>query len=142
MTYTYVASTNTVRQKSELAEPLQYRAWLACRENDKYLVCTNEQAAEIKEYDNHLASLKEIACDESCKEVWKDGQEVIDGKDFETRLFYHAPDDKELRAYLIKAESEDELWADALGFLVNNPSLNYPSQIKELKKKYTISKKK
>lgn len=87
--------------------------------------------------------LRTYTCHPSCKEVWKDGEEVAEGKDY-----YIKPVDengiKDIRgvftAYpLTQQESEEELWAamfKQLGFNVWRQV-----DIDQLKHHFTISRK-
>jgi hypothetical protein len=141
MTYTYTASTNTLKQKAEREMPVAGDDKYRMLDGTYGTFALHQYNEDLKAYNTHLASLKEIACEPRCKEVWKDGDTVVEGRHFETRLFYHAPDDKELRAYLIKAESEDEdAMLDDIQLLLN--CFDRKAGRNAVKQKYTISKKK
>jgi hypothetical protein len=38
-----------------------------------------------RDYSAHIASLRKLPCDPSCRTVWKEGQEVVEGKDYEVK---------------------------------------------------------
>jgi hypothetical protein len=147
MTYTYHASTNTLKQVPTMEKPgivpERYAPY-----STEYYACV----ARWRQHENHLASLKEIPCEPGCKEVWKDGQEVEE-KDFEVRpVCIHAGsidnvdclmnvscDSCAFLAIPIKAEREDDPYGDVVT-LVGTFSWDRQTVIAELKQKFTITK--
>jgi hypothetical protein len=110
MTYTYIASTNTLKQVPTMEKP-------GMPHGAVHLSTAYAWERASANYQEHLASLKEIACEPGCKEVWKDGDAVVEGKDF---IVLGAGDWKwctELKGNVfaspIKAESEDDVWKEA-----------------------------
>jgi hypothetical protein len=159
MTYTYIASTNTLKQVPTMEKP-------GMPHGAVHLSTAYAWERASANYQEHLASLKEISCEPECKEVWKDGDTVIEGKDFRV---LGAGDWKwctELKGNVfaspIKVASEDDLmerWKRFVedsrqGFaylmpgrpltlkdwhkVYDNAAFDF---IEELKQKYTITKK-
>jgi hypothetical protein len=140
MTYTYIASTNTLKQVLAMERP----------NASDYRNRRHAYATALERYQEHLASLKEIACDESCKEVWKDGQEVVEGVDFKVVSAFELEQGGvyDPIAIPVKAESEDEYetWREMFTLFVNrfvvaeNATANIGDAIKVFRKEYFISK--
>jgi hypothetical protein len=154
-TYTYTASTNTLKQVATMEKP-EGPFEILGNVPDVYFL---NAMRRTREYNAHLASLKEIPCEPGCKEVWKDGQEVVEGKDFEVHTICNSKryDCRkvercgycELLAVPIKAEIEDEqaLWRDVYAEAEaaidwQYQEINDKKLIKILSERYTISKKK
>lgn len=70
-------------------------------------------------YNAHLATLRTIPCSPECRGLWAVGQKLEEGKDYEVRLHYHAPDDKELMAFPLSVKSEDDLHYEYAGKLAH-----------------------
>jgi hypothetical protein len=153
-TYTYNASTNTLKQVPTMEPPTEH-PYNFPENKEKYAYWMGEW----EKYKTHLASLKEIACEPGCKEVWKDGQQVVDEKDFEVQSICNGQRydcrkvDRcgycKLLAVPIKAEIEDEqaLWRDVYAEAEaaidwQYQEINDKKLIKILSERYTISKKK
>jgi hypothetical protein len=151
MTYTYVASTNTLKQVPTMERPVAPNPELYGGDSRALSQDVHDFMIEKEEYNAHLASLKEIPCEPGCKEVWKDGQEVVDEKDFEVQAICNGQRydcrkvDRcgycKLLAVAIKAESEDEdAMLDDIQLLLN--CFERKAGRNAVKQKYTISKKK
>jgi hypothetical protein len=157
-TYTYTASTNTLKEVPTMERPVAPNPELYGGDSRALSQDVHDFMIEKEEYNAHLASLKEIPCEPACKEVWKDGDAVIEGKDFKLTFeacadhhllaeMYHCQDCK-LIAYPIKAESEDEYetWREMFTLFVNrfvvaeNATANIGDAIKVFRKEYFISK--
>lgn len=96
-----------------------------------------------------------ISCDPSCRDKFVHGGEYEEGKDYQISLKCNAAGHvvsnacvstcsefcTSIAVPLSPPVQEDELWEEALSYLVNNPSLNYSTQIKTLKERYSITKK-
>lgn len=148
MTATYNATDNTLKERPWKPEP---------RELDYYStsVYTGEPsfddeglAKAIAEYREHLDNLRTIPCSPECRGLWKPGQELEEGKDYELRMHYHAPDDRELTAFPLSVRSEqneDELWKDVLAEAEASIDWQYQELAEEelitkLKSRYIITK--
>jgi hypothetical protein len=153
MTYTYIASTNTLKQVPTMEKPdsKDYLRVVHRPFGEVDCLADNKYYDDLKAYNAHLASLKEISCEPACKEVWKDGQEVVDEKDFEVQAICNGQRydcrkvDRcgycKLLAVAIKAESEDEdAMLDDIQLLLN--CFDRKAGRNAVKQKYTISKKK
>lgn len=138
----YHLPTNTLEQLLEMEAP----------DMDKYNNDYFLAYGHIKAYENHIASLQRISCDPSCAVLWTNQQVVEEGKDFEERsicAFYKTGcidkencDDCRIVAVPLSAPVEqDELWREAIHFLVNNPGLTYEAQVKGLCARFAITKK-
>lgn len=122
-----------------------------------------------KEYEAHIASLKEYPCHSSCREVWEDGKEVVEGKDYELQWWCNNHDtlngvDTFIYPYkgneqhkgcnscrviaypLQQEESEDEhIYHTVTRIVLNNyndENISYDEGIEKLKKSFTIKRKK
>lgn len=121
--YTYHAQTNELVEKAwphpDIIESIQH------------LKGTDYYAIRLNEYEDHIKSLLRTPCAPECKQVFKDGQEYVERKDYEiqqwcknketlkgipTFVQKHTPEaamcpDCYLLAYPIQQqESEDELY--------------------------------
>lgn len=79
----------------------------------------NAYAIAWAKYNRAVNECRLIPCDPSCREVFKDQCEYEEGKDYEVRLHYHAPDDKELMAFPLSVKSEDDLHYEYAGKLAH-----------------------
>lgn len=158
-TYTYTASTNTLKQKAEIEKPYKSDFTDEGIYTDETSYDWEGYENAISAYNAHLASLKEIACEPGCKEVWKDGDTVVEGKDFEVVFRDEAcyddcekggchsaaeckyVDETALMAFPLTPKSEDELWAEVIRYLINNPGLSYNTKVGDLKNSFTLIKK-
>lgn len=134
----YIADTNELQELSSMEKPDQYSF------SHKFAY---EDA--MAAYNNHLASLRSIPCDPSCREVFKGNQEYEEGRDYEIKEVTVPADHwqdvptKRLRAFPITVKTEDELWREALDTLVGagHYAVRANHVIEELKKHYTLIKK-
>ncbi len=140
MTFIYHASENVIREKTTRTEP--YKSYFNTRKSG---VDMNSYSDALDNYNQHIASLKSYPCHISCKEVWKDGEDVTgkyglkeenagvtdDGQNYITHL----------TAYPLttQSESEDELWDEALEISIKTPS--YEETKRQWKQSFTISRK-
>lgn len=106
----YIADTNELQELSSMEKPDQYSF------SHKFAY---EDA--MAAYNNHLASLRSIPCDPSCREVFKGNQEYEEGRDYEIKEVTVPADHwqdvptKRLRAFPITVKTEDEFeWTDEL----------------------------
>lgn len=83
-------------------------------------------------YNAHLSSLRSLPCSDTCKDLWLDGQEVVEGVEYELRKWCKEPDlcaisccDCKEWAFPITVKSEDDLLKEAAHILAehNNPGL-------------------
>ena len=76
--YIYSKESNTIKEKAWIdkpQEPYIHEVWVG-------VIDMGEFETQLEHYNQHIASLKEFPCDESCRNVWCDGQEVQLQKDF------------------------------------------------------------
>lgn len=116
----YHATPNHIVEEPTMEKPYAYDIWLQFKEEGGVLVSDDHVIEAIKEYDNHLATLRTIPAHDSARSLWKDGQKLVDGKDYEVReepipYFDHIDDPVEYRtrAYpIVPVKSEDDLWKE------------------------------
>lgn len=96
------------------------------------------------EYNAHLATLRTIPAHDSARSLWKDGQVLTEGVDYEE----HSDEDRIHRIFPIirtSEQMEDELWKDVLADAEASIDWQYQELAEEelitkLKQKYIINK--
>lgn len=147
-TATYIAEENCLQLLPTMEKPHHYN----------YPAHLTYAEAVVK-YETHLATLRKIPCDPSCKGLWADGQKLVVGKDYGVHSICigngcyagidHPCGGCEKRAFpLVPVKSEDEfnlhyeyagMLAHYLGITIDGKDLEEKA-FPELKKVFSLTK--
>lgn len=160
-TATYLAEENCLQEEPTMEKPVEphrYHYDLISLGGLLYDSNVKNYRLRLDEYNAHLATLRKIPCDPSCKGLWADGQKVVEGKDYKLKFqflfskepekwitcdqpFYRNMDVPERPiAFPLVPAGEDELWLQAIHYLRNNPALSDNTKVADLKTMFTINK--
>lgn len=131
----YIAETNSLQEVSQLPEPLLPYYPKFGGNDTAYDVAMQMYHTAFQDYNAHLATLRLIPCDLSCREVFKDGEVYIEDAHYRLIEDYWRPKTEEeykeacmvarnelpakppkvLRVIPITVKTEDEFgWTDEL----------------------------
>lgn len=144
-TATYIAEENCLQELPQMETPERHPADI-----DFGSALYNYWWHRWEDYNTHLASLRKIPCDPSCKGLWADWQKVVEGKDYEVKMdckypvscFVEETCNCVYTAFPLVPEGED-LWEEFLQSVFDATGLNianYPAGLKLLKSKYSLTK--
>lgn len=110
----------------------------------------NKYYEDLKKYEAEVAQCRTIPAHDSARSLWKDGQKLVDGKDYEVReepipYFDHIDDPVEYRtrAYpIVPVKSEDDLWYKAIDLIMvaHDKGLSKEDAVGVVKSQYIITK--
>ena len=141
--YKYNKAENKIVQVASIEHP-----------NKMFYMASDEDFwnKDVSDYEEHIASLKTFPCHSSCIDIWEDGKEVEQDKDFEllpccdfmcdgTCVMHHST---LIATPTPPVVNEDEVWREATNILIGEAAV-IPKRIDEiisiLKQHYTITKK-
>ena len=114
-TATYIAEENCLQEISQIEAP-KYRVSHWPHGSLQYY----NSLKAWGEYNAHLATLRKIPCDPSCKGLWADGQKLVVGKDYGVRDYpirAMLPTDPKFIAFpLVPVKSENAIWQRLLTY--------------------------
>lgn len=138
-TATYIAEENCLQELPRMEAPqMQDYAWYY----------QFDEAYDA--YNAHVATLRKIPCDSSCKGLWADQQKVVEGVDYEVRSAllrdekypFLAPTEKPFAFPLVPVKSKDELWREVFGIMHGrfNAGDSLADIIRDVDRKYSLTK--
>lgn len=141
MTAIYDAPTNTLIEKSEMPEPdlnnFEGRPSPLGSFIDHEAYCKY-----VEQYNAHIASLRTIICDPSCRDKF------VHGGEYEENVHFHIVtkinESGNVWICVVPLSTpvqQDELWEYVIHFLANNPGLTTNAKVAELNKIFSITKK-
>lgn len=128
MTSLYNKADHTLTEQPEMEKPdindFKDPVWCPAGDCPAYRGC-------MSQYEKHLAKLRTIPCDPSCKDLWSDKQILVEGKDYEIKgagdwKWCYQLKGKIFAAPILPAKSEEELLQLARSILATKGIENLP----------------
>lgn len=112
-TATYIAEENCLQELPQMEKPKRpFAGNYSPQESPEFRDDLYHYEANLEIYNAHLATLRKIPCDPSCKGLWEDQQKVVEGKDYGVRDYpirAMLPTDPKFIAFpLVPVKSEEK----------------------------------
>lgn len=153
----YNKHTNTLKEQPEMEKP-EAPNLMDYGSSADYIDAGSLFSQAMMVYESHIASLRTIPCSPPCKDIWKDGQVVEEGKDYEVRACCEHQCNgvcEQIRATIwvlpvsipiplqpVQSEQEDRWWQIVVATVIlKSQKFDMPQEIiKALKSEFHITK--
>lgn len=141
-TATYIAEENCLQEEPTMKKPELWEYFDEAVYQDESTFRDDDFKKAIREYKAHLATLRKIPCDTSCKGLWADAQKLVENVDYKLDWDFTKGTGNDVVAFPLVPVGED-LWEEFLQSVFDATGLNianYPAGLKLLKSKYSLTK--